>query len=85
MFVTCYQNPMSGLSAVRVLTVRSDCLQVSFVNSICTVKGGTHVNHVVDQITKCVFPSSPPAFKQPCTVSIWTADVTCMEICCQQK
>ncbi|CAL5226164.1 g8989 [Coccomyxa viridis] len=26
--------------------------QVSFVNSICTVKGGTHVNHVVDQITK---------------------------------
>ena len=28
-------------------------VQVSFVNSICTVKGGTHVNHVVDQITKC--------------------------------
>lgn len=27
-------------------------MQVSFVNSICTVKGGTHVNHVVDQITK---------------------------------
>ncbi|CAJ0760096.1 9104_t:CDS:10, partial [Entrophospora sp. SA101] len=24
--------------------------QVSFVNSICTSKGGTHVNHVIDQI-----------------------------------
>lgn len=28
--------------------------QVSFVNSICTVKGGTHVNYIVDQVTKCV-------------------------------
>jgi DNA gyrase B len=27
--------------------------QVSFVNSICTSKGGTHVNLVVDQIAKC--------------------------------
>ncbi len=26
--------------------------QVSFVNSICTSKGGTHVNHIVDQVTK---------------------------------
>ena len=32
--------------------------QVSFVNSVCTIKGGTHVNHVVDQITKCA--SLPP-------------------------
>jgi hypothetical protein len=29
-------------------------LQVSFVNSICTSKGGTHVKLVLDQICKCV-------------------------------
>ena len=28
------------------------CVQVSFVNSICTIKGGTHVNYITDQITK---------------------------------
>ncbi|GFH18390.1 DNA topoisomerase 2 [Haematococcus lacustris] len=28
--------------------------QVSFVNSICTIKGGTHVNYIVDQITKAL-------------------------------
>lgn len=28
-------------------------VQVSFVNSICTSKGGTHVKAVVDQICKC--------------------------------
>ena len=28
-------------------------LQVSFVNSICTVKGGTHVDYIVNQISKC--------------------------------
>jgi DNA topoisomerase-2 len=26
--------------------------QVSFVNSICTSKGGTHVNHIVDQVVE---------------------------------
>ncbi|KAI7856115.1 DNA topoisomerase [Circinella umbellata] len=30
--------------------------QVSFVNSICTAKGGNHVNHVVDQIVKGIQP-----------------------------
>jgi hypothetical protein len=43
-------------------------VQVSFVNSICTVKGGTHVNYVVDQITKYALPSQP-------------ADLSLAEIC----
>lgn len=30
--------------------------QVSFVNSICTAKGGTHVNYVADQIVKALTP-----------------------------
>ena len=28
--------------------------QVSFANAICTTKGGTHVNYITDQVTKCV-------------------------------
>ncbi|KAJ9529194.1 hypothetical protein QJQ45_007900 [Haematococcus lacustris] len=32
--------------------------QVSFVNSICTIKGGTHVNYIVDQITKYAVAST---------------------------
>ncbi|ORX76043.1 type II DNA topoisomerase [Anaeromyces robustus] len=31
--------------------------QVSFVNSICTIKGGTHVNYVSDQITSKLIDS----------------------------
>lgn len=30
--------------------------QVSFVNSICTTRGGTHVEHVVTKITKHLMP-----------------------------
>ncbi|KAI9313726.1 DNA topoisomerase [Dichotomocladium elegans] len=31
--------------------------QISFVNSICTAKGGVHVTHVVDQIVKAIMPA----------------------------
>ncbi|KAI9469897.1 MAG: DNA topoisomerase [Benjaminiella poitrasii] len=30
--------------------------QISFVNSICTAKGGTHVNYIADQIVKAILP-----------------------------
>lgn len=38
---------------LEVIATRSDVdfNQISFVNSICTTLGGTHVNYVVDQIT----------------------------------
>lgn len=29
---------------------------VSFVNSICTIKGGTHVNYIADQIVDRIMP-----------------------------
>lgn len=35
---------------VAVAPSDGQLMQVSFVNSICTVKGGTHVGHVADQI-----------------------------------
>lgn len=28
--------------------------EVSFVNSICTIRGGTHVTHVSDQIVEAI-------------------------------
>jgi len=30
--------------------------QVSFVNGICTTKGGAHVNHIADQIVEKLLP-----------------------------
>lgn len=33
--------------------------QISFVNSICTSRGGTHVNYIVDQITKYLLSETP--------------------------
>jgi len=40
----------SGLSEAAPV---AGLAQVSFVNSICTVKGGTHVDYIVNQISKC--------------------------------
>jgi DNA topoisomerase-2 len=35
--------------------------QVSFVNSIATTKGGTHVNYITDQIIKSLAPVVSPS------------------------
>ena len=39
---------------VCVSLTESGFQQVSFVNSICTIRGGTHVNHVSDQIVEAI-------------------------------
>ena len=39
---------------VCIATTEGQFNQVSFVNSICTSKGGTHVNYVADQARVCV-------------------------------
>ena len=33
-------------------------IQVSFVNNINTIKGGTHVDYITAQITKCVIEAA---------------------------
>jgi hypothetical protein len=45
---------LCGLSLINLGLPCCVCclLQVSFVNSICTNWGGTHVNYVVDQVSK---------------------------------
>eukprot|EP00928_Gymnodinium_smaydae_P069983 TRINITY_DN53940_c0_g1_i1.p1 TRINITY_DN53940_c0_g1~~TRINITY_DN53940_c0_g1_i1.p1 ORF type:complete len:1309 (-),score=272.18 TRINITY_DN53940_c0_g1_i1:634-4497(-) len=39
---------------VCVSLTESGFQQVSFVNSICTIRGGTHVNHVADQLVEVI-------------------------------
>jgi len=39
---------------VCVSLTESGFQQVSFVNSICTIRGGTHVNHVTDQLVEAI-------------------------------
>jgi hypothetical protein len=43
---------VSGRWEVAVAATDGQFQQVSFVNSVCTIKGGTHVNAVVDQVCK---------------------------------
>eukprot|EP00747_Dinoflagellata_sp_TGD_P131237 gnl/TRDRNA2_/TRDRNA2_174938_c5_seq1.p1 gnl/TRDRNA2_/TRDRNA2_174938_c5~~gnl/TRDRNA2_/TRDRNA2_174938_c5_seq1.p1 ORF type:complete len:1261 (-),score=369.85 gnl/TRDRNA2_/TRDRNA2_174938_c5_seq1:302-4027(-) len=38
--------------------------QVSFVNSICTIRGGTHVNHVTDQVVEAIIEKVKIAAKE---------------------
>jgi DNA topoisomerase-2 len=45
--------------------------QVSFVNSICTVKGGQHVNYIVDQVAKCLIV----AVKKKCKTELKTGQI----------
>ena len=54
--------------------------QMSFVNSICTEKGGTHVNYVVNQLVKGITPiverklkgaSSKPIFASHIKNQLW--------------
>lgn len=43
---------VNGRWEVIVAATEGQFQQVSFVNSVCTIKGGTHVNAVVDQVCK---------------------------------
>lgn len=42
-----------------VMVTKSDgqFQQISFVNGICTTKGGAHVNHIMDQIVEKMMPN----------------------------
>jgi len=50
-FPKIFDNPHSRWE-VMVSMADSQFQQVSFVNGICTSKGGTHVNHITDQIVE---------------------------------
>ena len=45
-----FYERLSDRWEVAIAPSDGQLMQVSFVNSICTVKGGTHVGHVADQI-----------------------------------
>jgi len=50
-FPKIYENPHQRWEVILSMA-DSQFQQVSFVNGICTTKGGTHVNHVVEQVTE---------------------------------
>lgn len=41
---------------IAVTVSEGEARQVSFVNSICTIRGGTHVDHVATKISKHLVP-----------------------------
>ena len=45
-----YDNPNARWEVMLSMTDSSCFSQISFCNSICTSKGGTHVNYIVDQV-----------------------------------
>jgi len=47
-----YESPNSRWEYVVCLTKTDEFLQVSYVNGICTSKGGKHVDHVMNQIIR---------------------------------
>jgi DNA topoisomerase-2 len=49
---------------VCVSVTESGFSQVSFVNSICTIRGGTHVNHVADQLVETILEKAKAESKQ---------------------
>jgi len=48
--ISCSPSAVQGDNGHRCLPP----LQVSFVNAICTSKGGTHVNYIADQVGRAV-------------------------------
>lgn len=47
-----YEEVNDRWKVCAIYDPNSEFWQMSFVNGICTYKGGSHINHVLDQITK---------------------------------
>ena len=49
-----FSDSVSGRWEIAFVPSEGQFQQVSFCNAIATIKGGTHVNHVVDQISNAL-------------------------------
>jgi DNA topoisomerase-2 len=54
-FTLIYEAPHERWEVSATVSTSGTFHQISFVNSIATYDGGSHVGHVTDAITKCVF------------------------------